>query len=421
MLEQFKLYDQIICIDLKSFYASVECVALNKDPFKFNLVVADTSRGKGSIILAVSPALKAQGVPGRLRLFELPKHLDIYIAKPRIAYYIYISNQILKMYLEYFSSNDILIYSVDEVFIDTTSYLKLYNKTVDELAQFLLNEIYLRFKLCATCGIGPNMLMAKYALDIEAKYRDDYIAHWHYEDLEEKLWSITDLTSIWGIGQGIARRLKKLKITSMKDLAHYDIYQLVNEFGIMGEELFLHANGIDISKIQDQQVLSERKGYNISHTLYKNTPKEQVRPILKELIINQSERLRHDHKMSQVLALHVRYSLNEGLSSFSKQTKLISPTIDLKEITKVFLKMFDEDVEDASIRKIGLSFTKLSSLENNQLDIFTYNKKSSIKSDFAADIVNTKYGENTIFKASALVPDSLYFSRKKLIGGHNAK
>ncbi|MDR1782232.1 MAG: damage repair protein [Bacilli bacterium] len=420
MLEQFKLHDNIICIDLKSFYASAECIAINKDPLKYDLVVADTSRGKGSIVLAVSPSLKAKGVPGRLRIFELPRNIKIHIAKPRMSYYIYLSNQILKMYLEYFASNDILIYSIDEVFIDATSYLKLYQKTTYELAQFLLAELYKRFKLLATCGIGPNLVLAKFAMDIEAKHSNDYIAEFNYDNIDTKLWPITDLKSCWGIGKGIEKRLHKLGIKSMYDLAHFDIYQLVDEFGILGEELFLHANGIDVSKIQEQPILNERKGYNISHTLYKNTPKYQVEPIIKDMILTQVERLRNDHKMCQVVALHIRFAHDENLSSFSKQHKLNKPTIDIKEITQAILSLFSE-VEEAKIRKIGISLTNLKPFEQNQLDIFTYNKKNDTKLDYATDIVNTKFGENTIFKARVLQEDSQYFTRKKLIGGHNAK
>lgn len=419
-LEPFRLHDNIICIDLKSFYASAECVTLNKDPLKYNLVVADTRRGKGSIVLAVSPALKAKGVPGRLRLFELPRDIDIHIAKPRMSYYIYLSNQILKMYLEYFSSTDILVYSIDEVFIDATSYLKFYHKTPYELAKFLLAELYRRFKLLATCGMGPNLLLAKFALDIEAKHNKDYIAEFNYDNLNTKLWPITDLKDVWGIGSGIEKRLHKLGINSMYDLAHFDIYQLINEFGIMGEELYLHANGIDISKIQEQPVLSERKGYNVSHTLYKNTPKYQVEPILKDMVLTQVERLRKDNKMCQVVTLHIRFGRDEGLASYSKQHKLSQASINVKEITSAIMALFD-DVPDAKIRKLGISLTHLKSLDDNQLDIFTYNKKNDTKLDYATDIVNTKFGENTVFKASALKEDSQYFQRKKLIGGHNAK
>ncbi|MGL4383176.1 MAG: DNA polymerase thumb domain-containing protein, partial [Bacilli bacterium] len=246
-LNQFRIYRNILCIDLKAFFASAECAALGLDPYTTNLVVADKSRGKGGIVLATSPALKKHGFSGRFRLFELPPHLNVMIIKPRMAYYVDLSNQILKMYLTYFAQEDILVYSIDEVFIDLTSYLSLYKTTPYKIARALLNKLNQQFKLHAACGLGQNMLLAKMALDIEAKHNHDHIATWTYQNIKDKLWPITDLTSVWGIGRGHAKTLKNLGISSMYDLAHYDIYKLVKIMGIAGEELYLHAHGIDIS------------------------------------------------------------------------------------------------------------------------------------------------------------------------------
>lgn len=421
-MEKFRLYDNIICIDLKSFYASVECIYRNENPFTYDLVVADTSRGKASIVLAVSPSLKNKGVPGRLRLFELPKDPKICIAKPKMAYYIHVSNQILKMYLEYFSSEDILVYSIDEVFIDVTSYLNLYNKSVNDIAQMLLLELRKRFKLPAVCGIGSNMLLAKFALDIEAKHNSNFIAKWDYDDLEKKLWPITNLQSVWGIGRGNEKRLHKLGIKSMYDLANYDIYKLVKEFGIMGEELYLHAHGIDVSKIQDQEKMHKRKGYSINHTLYKNTPKDQARQLISELVLQLCYRLRKDNKITKTVALHIRYERDSLENKFVKQHKLDNPTLDFKQLNSIILNIYDDDVLDIKIRQIGVSFTNISDFSGQQLNLFTpVHERVDVDLDYAYDKVNAKYGANTIFKASALDKNSQYISRSKLIGGHNAR
>lgn len=421
-MEQYRLHDNIICIDLKSFYASAECIYRNENPFTYDLVVADTSRGKGSIVLAVSPALKDKGVPGRLRLFELDDKYDVCIAKPKMAYYIHQSNQILKMYLEYFSENDILVYSIDEVFIDVTSYLSFYNKTAYEIAQMMLLQLRKRFKMPAVCGIGPNMLMAKFALDIEAKHNDDFIATWNYEDIPTKLWPITNLQKVWGIGKGNEKRLHDLGIKSMYDLAHYDIYKLVKSLGIMGEELYLHAHGIDISKIQKQEQAHQRKGYSISHTLYKNTPKQQVRHLISELALQLSTRLRKDNKITKTIALSIRYEHDSMQPKFIKQHKLDNPTLDFKELNQAILSIFDNDVLDLKIRQIGVSFTNISDFSGLQLNLFeAVPKRTNVDLDYAYDQVNSKYGDNTIFKASALDKDSQILDRSKLIGGHNAK
>lgn len=420
MMEQFKQYRNILCIDIKSFFASVECVALNEDPSTYNLVVADISRGKSSIVLAVSANLRKLGVPGRCRLFELPKNIKYKIVKPRMACYIEASNNILKLYSQYFSLNDILVYSIDEVFIDVTAYLKLYNTNVDEIAEMLLRKIKEELGLTAVCGIGYNMLLAKYALDIEAKKNPNNIAVWTYDSLKDKLWPITKLTSVWGIGKGNEKRLHKLGIKTMYDLAHFDIYKLVEEFGILGEELYLHAHGIDISRIQDKdKIVKKRKGYSMSHTLYKETPKNQCYDIINSLIESLSIRLRQDKKMCRVISLYVKYGNSTGLNSFQKQHKLLQATNKERETRKIIYQIFNDDVINDKIRKIGIAYSDL--IDDNEHQLSLFDKREEVKLDFAYDKVNNKMGKNTIYKASALLEESQYFSRKKLIGGHNAK
>lgn len=427
-MDQFKLYDQIICIDLKCFFATAECINRGLDPFETDLVVADLSRGNSSIILAVSPALRAKGVPGRCRIFELPKYLkksqinNIVFAKPKMADYVQMSNDILKMYFELFSTNDILVYSIDEVFIDVSSYLTLYKKSTYEIAQMLLAMLIKRFGMYATVGYGDNLLLAKLALDIEAKHNDDFIAHWTYDDLPHKLWPISDLTSVWGIGRGMEKRLHALGINRMYDLAHFDIYRLVKELGIMGEELYLHAHGIDVSKIKDQERITSRKGFNSNQTLYHNTPKRLVRQKLKDLILQQAQRLRQENVTTDVVQLFIGYSSKEEQPAFRMQRKLSAPTLDLKILDEIIMDIFDNEVLDIEIRRIGISFTGLKEFHGFQLNLFQEgNDVDNIDLDFAYDSINVKYGTNTVFKASALTDESNLFERAKLVGGHNAK
>jgi len=202
-MEEYKLHRNIICIDIKSFFASVECALLGLDPFEVPLVVADQSRGGGSIVLAVSPYLRKLGVPSRCRIFELPKNVNIVYQKPRMEKYLEYSTKIVEIYLRYVSDEDLYVYSIDEAFLDVTEYLNFYQKTDYELAQTILNTIMSELKLIATCGIGPNMLMAKLALDIESKKAPNYIAKWDYEDIPNKLWTVSPLSEMWGIGRNM--------------------------------------------------------------------------------------------------------------------------------------------------------------------------------------------------------------------------
>lgn len=423
-LEQFKQYRDIICIDLKCFFASVECADKGWDPFKKKMVVADTSRGEGSIILAVSPALKELGLPGRLRIFELPKQYkkEIDIVKPNMKKYVDASNNILKMYLEYFSPEDILVYSIDEVFIDVTAYKKLMGMETYEITTMLLKQLRKRFKLFAAAGIGPNMLLAKFALDIEAKHNHDFIAEWDYDNIKEKLWPMDDLCEVWGIGRGLKKRLNDLGIYTMYDLAHANIQKLVKHLGIIGEELYLHANGIDVSRIQDQFQLSERKGYSIGQTLFKDTPKEEARQQVIDLVMQLAQRLRADNKSCSVLHLHVRYAFVEDQPPFGMQRKLSISTLDYKTLKDAILSIYDKHVLDCKIRKLSIAGTNIQDFSGVQLNLFEQGSDATnAELDFTYDTINAKYGKNTVVKASVLTKDSTFLERSGLIGGHNAK
>ena len=241
----------IMCIDLKSFFASCECVERGLDPFKVPLVVANKKQGNGAITLAVTPALKKQGIPGRVRLYDIPKNIKYEIVPPRMKLYIEKSKQVVGIYLDYVAPEDLHIYSIDECFLDVTDYLKLYKKTDYELAEEILKTVEEKIGLTATCGIGPNLLLAKVAMDTEAKKYKNGIAKWTYDDVPEKLWSITPLSKMWGIGPRMEKKLNNLNIYTVGELANYDKNILKDKFGVMGQELWDHANGIDLSKISD--------------------------------------------------------------------------------------------------------------------------------------------------------------------------
>ena len=194
----------IIAIDLKSFFASVECTQRGLDPFTTALVVCDPTRN-GAITLAVTPFLKNLGVPSRGRAYDLPKNIKIIKAPPRMSLYIQKSREVLSIYLEYVAKEDIHVYSIDEVFLDVTNYLHMYNMTDYELAQTIINDIKKRTGLTTTAGIGPNILLAKLSMDIEAKHVQNNIAKWTYDDVKTKLWSITPLSKMWSIGPRMER------------------------------------------------------------------------------------------------------------------------------------------------------------------------------------------------------------------------
>ena len=198
-----------LCIDLKSFYASAECVARGLDPMTTNLVVADPSRTDKTICLAVSPAMKALGVPGRCRVFEIPKTIKYIMAPPQMATYIEISANIYEIYLKYLSKEDIHVYSIDEAFMDVTDYLELYGMTAKELGMMIMQDVYQKTGITAACGIGSNLYLAKIALDITAKHTEDHIGILNEQTYRNTLWNHRPITDFWRIGPGDCKKIKR--------------------------------------------------------------------------------------------------------------------------------------------------------------------------------------------------------------------
>ena len=240
-----------LCIDLKSFYASVECVERGLDMMTTRLVVADPERSDKTICLAVSPALKALGLPGRCRVFEIPKGIDYIMAPPRMQLYLDYSARVYGIYLKYISKEDIHVYSVDEAFMDVTDYLLLYQMTARQLGQRILDDIYETLGLRATCGIGTNLYLTKVALDITAKHSPDFIGELDEKSYMETLWDHRPLTDFWRVGNGITRRLETYGILTMRDIAHADENLMYKLFGVNAELLIDHAWGREPVTIKD--------------------------------------------------------------------------------------------------------------------------------------------------------------------------
>lgn len=243
-----------IAIDLKSFYASVECVERGLDPLTANLVVADESRTDKTICLAVSPSLKARGIPGRARLFEVlqkVKRSEFIAAVPRMQLYIDYSTRIYQIYLDYVSQEDIHVYSIDEVFIDVTDYLATYRMSAHELAMTIIRDILAKTGITATAGIGTNLYLCKVAMDIVAKHvkadKDGVrIAELDERTYRETLWDYQPLTAFWRVGRGIADKLNRYGLYTMGDVARQSVEDedlLYSLFGVNAELLIDHAWG----------------------------------------------------------------------------------------------------------------------------------------------------------------------------------
>ena len=421
-MKEYQIYKEIICIDLKSFYASVECSFLNLDPFKTPLVVADKSRGGGSVVLAVTPFLKNLGVPSRCRIYELPKNINIIFRRPQMKKYMIVAKKIIEIYLNYISEEDLHIYSIDEAFLDLTPYLSLYKKNTKEIAQDILRSIYKKTGIYASCGIGKNMLLSKLALDLEAKNSPDFISCWDYNSVKEKLWKVNSLSKMWGIGPRLEKKLHRLGITNVYDLAHYNKEALKDHFGILGEELYYHANGIDQSKIQDKKyIFSKRKSYGQSQVLFRDYYAPDIYIIIRETVDELTRKLRSSNYYTQTIRLGISYS-KDFSSGFNRQITLDEPTMSGNEIFKACIKLFQKFYKGFPIRKIYVGLTKLKKLEYKKISIFDYEEKSIEDENnifHKVDEIKRKFGKNFINRSSSMLDSSTIRSRNKMVGGHH--
>ncbi len=410
----------IMCIDLKSFFASCECVDRGLDPFSYPLVVANKSQGNGAITLAVTPFLKAQGVPSRGRIYDIPKNIKYEIVSPRMKLYIEKSKEVVGIYLDFVAPEDLHVYSIDECFLDVTNYLKMYKKSDYELAEEILKKIETQTGLTATCGIGPNLLLAKVAMDTEAKLYKNGIAKWDYNDVPEKLWKITPLSKMWGIGPRMQKNLNNLNIFSVGDLANYDKNTLKDKFGIMGEELWNHANGIDLSRISDYQVQPKDKSYSHSQVLFKDYDGENVKLIIREMVDVLTARLRLNNKQTTVIGFGLGYSKNVG-GGFYHSVKLDTPTDNAKDIIDLCFIILDRYYDCMPIRKVSIACGGLIKKLGVQLSLFDNpnNTQKDNNMNEAIDNIKNKFGKNSLIKASSLLEDSTAIERNQKIGGHH--
>lgn len=411
----------IACIDMKAFYASVECVERGLDPLTTPLVVTDTTRSESTIVLSVSHYLKSKGVPSRCRKKDIPSNIEgIIYAIPQMDKYIQISAFINSIMLDYVGIDDLHIYSIDECFLDLTPYLRL-NKCDDiTLVKRILKDIYLQTGLIATCGIGPNMFLAKVACDKEAKKNKDYIAKWTRDDIKTKLWPIKPLNELWGISRGYLERLNAHGIYSVKDLATFPKEILIEELGVLGEELHNHANGIDETKIRDKYVPTS-KGFSLGQVLMKDYSYKSGKLILSEMVQDLSFRLRSSGFKTSKVSLGVRYSASSSSLGFIKEISLISPSDSNKVLEEALLHLYNAYIDkDQLIRAIYIAYSALLKPSFDQLELF-----KSYEDKVAEDALNNsfdeiwkRYGKDKLLKLDALTKDSTIKLRHSQIGGH---
>lgn len=360
-----------LCIDLKSFYASVECVERGLDPFTINLVVADPTRGGGAITLAATPAIKKLGVPSRGRIYEIPKNIEYITAPPRMTLYMKYSATIYSIFLKFISSEDIHVYSIDESFLDITSYMNLYKKTPKQLARMILDEIYDQTGITATVGIGTNLFLAKVALDITAKHAKDCMGYLDEDLFKQLIWHHQPITDIWMIGPGTANRLAMLGIKDLYGVAHYNEKILYKLFGINAEYLIDHAWGREPTEISDIKAYRpSSNSISNSQILFEDYNYKDAYLIMKEMVESNVLQLTEKHLVTNHISLYVGYSKNcikpsRGSRKITNTTN--SYRILLEEFKLLYKKIINPNYP---IRQIGISFGNVKDEIYEQFDLF---------------------------------------------------
>lgn len=358
----------ITVIDLKAFYSYVECLDRGLDPWTTPLVVGDRTRSVNTIILSVTPYLKSKGIPSRVRMKDLPKGYNYIFATPRMERYIEKSCEVINTFLEFVSEEDMHVYSIDEAFIDLTSYVPYYKKDPKQLVIDIINRVKEKTGLQATAGLGDNFFLAKVALDVFAKKAKDGIGELHIEEVKEKLWPITPLNKIWGIGPRLEARLNRLGVHTMGELAQMDRELMKAKFGIMGEQLLDQANGIDESDIHEIYEPKE-KSLSFGQTLPRDYKVKEARLIIRELCDDLSSKMRDNGYKTDLVSVMIGYSSDKG--GFSKQMSLMKPTDDTDELFQALGDIYDRNVIDLPIRQVHISFGHLNHIHNvEQLDLF---------------------------------------------------
>lgn len=411
-----------LCIDLKSFYASVECVERGLDPFKTNLVVADPERSTGTVCLAITPAMKELGIRNRCRMYEIPSSVKFIVAKPRMHLYMEYSANIYGIYLKYVSKEDIHIYSIDECFLDVTHYLSLYKMSAKELAKKILDDVFEETGICATVGIGPNLFLTKVALDITAKHVDDHMGILDEKTFKQTIWHHKPITDIWGIGRGIAKRLEKFGIEDLYGVSHTDPKLLYKEFGVNAELLIDHANGVEPCTIEDiHHYKAKSNSISTGQVLFEDYNFDDALLVLLEMVDNLELELVEKHLVTNSISLSISYS-KEVIKSTGGTMKLPEYTNSSKKLTKYFEDYYRKTTNpNFPIRRLNIGFNNVVDDEFETFSLFTdvVDEEKEFKMQRAVLDIKDKYGKNAIVRGSSLKEKSTARKRNNLIGGHN--
>ncbi|WP_313890818.1 DNA polymerase thumb domain-containing protein [Psychrobacillus sp.] len=406
----------IVCIDMMSFYASCIAVLHNLDIRKVPIAVVGNLQHPGSIVLAASPPMKQRfGIrSARSRLYDIPNHPEIRVFEAKMQYFLEMSMAVTDILHTYVPPEAVHVYSVDESFIDLTGTEKLWGNPEDTV-QRIQEEILNTLQLHSTAGMGPNMLMAKLALDLEAKKSG--FAKWTFEDVQTKLWPVSPLREMWGIGSRTEKTLNNMGIFTVGQLANVPLSLLEDKFGVMGNQLYHHAWGIDLSKL-GSPIESGQISYGKGQILMRDYNKiEEVHTVLLEMCEDVAKRARDVLQSARTISLAIGYSKNAFGGGFQRSRTVEEATNDTMKIYQTCKELLKENYNGSPVRQISISITKLEDEHSMQLSLFEKDNWKNRKLAAAMDGIRNRYGSASLLRAVSYTPAGTAVKRSKMLGG----
>lgn len=406
----------ILCVDMRSFYSSVEAVNRGLDPVNdYIAVVGDRSRS-GSVVLAASPALKKQyGIRTGKRLYEIPADPDIHIFNARMGLYLDTSMAITRLLNTYAPAEAIHTYSVDESWVNLAGLEKLYGKP-REIARSIQEQIMTQIGIPTSMGLGPNKFISKVIMDNIGKKVG--IAECDYEDVPRLLWPLP-VEDIWGIGRRMKRNLNMLGIFVLGDLAKFPLEKLKKKFGIMGEQLYYHAWGVDLSPVLVDPSDPIRKGFSNGITLLRDYTAHEVPTVIYELTDHIASRMRVIHTAARTVTLSLGYSKYEGIQSFSRSRTLPEATSLSKRLYEACMNIMRQANIQGRIRTVHVGVSNLVDDTAIQVDLFSGPADEQLRRlGSAMDSIQSRFGQAALFRASSLTSAGTHMGRSHKIGGH---
>lgn len=408
--------NKILCVDMRSFYASVEAVEHGWDPLEVCLAVVGDKNRSGSVVLAASPALKEKyNIKTGSRLYEIPQKKEIKIVEARMGLYLQRSLEITLLFRDFVPLDAIHVYSIDESWLKLAGTERLYGDKM-QVARMIRERIEKEFTLLCSMGIGPNMFLAKVAMDIEGKRKG--LVEWSYADVKEKLWPVP-VEKCWGIGKRMSRWFKKMGVYTVGDIARLPLEFLEDRFGIMGNQLYYHAWGVDLSKLEGHYN-DPRKAIGRGITLFKDyNNEEEIKTVIFDLAEEVGKRARDSNLAGKTVILGIGYSKREKEPGFHLQRTVEAYTNLTSDIYRLALELFAENYQGQAVRKISLALGNLTSSRDLQLNLFTDQSKE-IKLARIKDRLENKYGYKALFFGKSLRSGSVRERIKTTIGGHGS-